>query len=538
MASWVDFNSGTSPFQTAIVLSLLFLLLVIATDLIDGHIQRRRLRGIPLIDDGSRLSPVLRWTRSKWDLKAAYSHAYQTYTKQGLPWAARLPHNGYCVILPWESSRGWRNLPRDHVSFMHMVNVVNGMDYHHSDVTAQLPVDAIYKYSNRESSLRQFEETFLRSLSDFLPGTFPIGENNAWYEVNTMEAMFRMMMKVAASFLIGPEFATDDDFVTLTLSYTSQINAVTTAVYSYPRILRPLVWQMAPACRGIRSSIAALKKKLIPEIRARVNRARSGEKKEGLSLLDVLIDTALQQDNFECDARSAEAARMVDQLAQHTMFFFFDAAGPIAMLTSLMLYRIMATPIHAAPLRAEIKEALNATGSEWRFEILSRMPRLESFSREVLRLHVPLVWSLGRQILKPVTIKSLELTFQPGDLIATPVFFMHTDPDLYPDATTFDPDRFFDPVSKKCVPRAATATDTYLTFGQGTCACPGRTLGMRAVLITLAEILMRYEVEFADGRQDFPSNVLTSGFNMCDPTVMMRIRKREFIKNSVNATNP
>lgn len=159
-----------------------------------------------------------------------------------------------------------------------------------------------------------------------------------WYEANTSNAMFSMVTKVAASFIIGPEFATDNDFIHQDLSYMFQINATTAAIYSYPRIVRPLVWQFAPACRALRSIIIALKKRLIPEIRARVSLARSGEKNGKFSLLNVLIDTVIEQNIFRRDGGCEEEERVVDQLAQHTMFFFFDAAGPIASVATIMLY--------------------------------------------------------------------------------------------------------------------------------------------------------------------------------------------------------
>ncbi|BCR91043.1 cytochrome P450 [Aspergillus chevalieri] len=338
--------------------------------------------------------------------------------------------------------------------------------------------------------------------------------------------MFDMMAKVAASFIIGPEFATDNDFIQQALSYMFQINATTAAIYSYPRIVRPLAWQFAPACRALRSAIISLKKRLIPEIRARVIRARSGEKDGKFSMLDVLIETAIEQNVLRRDGWCKEEERAVDQLAQHTMFFFFDAAAPIASVATIMLYRIMTSPEYAPLLREETSKALKASGGEWSSEILSSMPRLESYTREVLRIHVPLVWGPSRQVLKPLTINSLKLILRPGDLITVPALFTHTDPDLYPDAMEFDPNRFYDSASEKCVPRVTTTTDTFLSFGHGTCACPGRTLAMKAVQILFAKMLLLYEVEFADGRKDFPANVLTPGFNLQDPTVMMRVKWR------------
>lgn len=94
MASLIEIGAVGFPrysmslFLAAVVLSLLLFFLVVGTDYIDGWSKRKSLGEIPVIDDGSCLSPRLRWTRSNWNMAEVYEKAYQSVR---LPQSHSLP---------------------------------------------------------------------------------------------------------------------------------------------------------------------------------------------------------------------------------------------------------------------------------------------------------------------------------------------------------------------------------------------------------------------------------------------------------------
>lgn len=69
----VDIGISTGP--VVIVLVLLFGLAVVGSDSLDGWWQKRALRGIPIVDEGSYMRPKLRWKR--FDAEKEYARAYQ-----------------------------------------------------------------------------------------------------------------------------------------------------------------------------------------------------------------------------------------------------------------------------------------------------------------------------------------------------------------------------------------------------------------------------------------------------------------------------
>ena len=66
---------GISAGTTVIALVLLLGFIVVASDYLDGWRQKRALRGIPIIDEGSYMRPLLRWKR--FDAEKEYARAYQ-----------------------------------------------------------------------------------------------------------------------------------------------------------------------------------------------------------------------------------------------------------------------------------------------------------------------------------------------------------------------------------------------------------------------------------------------------------------------------
>ena len=93
----------------------------------------------------------------------------------------------------------------------------------------------------------------------------------------------------------------------------------------------------------------------------------------------------------------------------------------------------------------------------------------------------------------------------------------------------FDGYRFYDAASSTCTARVLTASDTFLSWGQGSALCPGRALAITTVQILFAKMLLNYDVKFAGQRKEYPPNAVVKGANLTDCTVRMHIRRRKKI---------
>lgn len=145
-----------------------------------------------------------------------------------------------------------------------------------------------------------------------------------------------------------------------------------------------------------------------------------------------------------------------------------------------------------------------ATGLSWALERLTRHPALlakavraardtddeylDAIARETLRIR-PVVFDVGRVLKEPVELAGYRLPA--GVMVVPGMVMVHADPQLYPHADRFDPDRMLG---------ATPSPSTYLPFGGGNRRCLGATFAMVEMRVVLREILRRVELETTSSR--------------------------------------
>jgi cytochrome P450 len=116
----------------------------------------------------------------------------------------------------------------------------------------------------------------------------------------------------------------------------------------------------------------------------------------------------------------------------------------------------------------------------------ARLPMLDAVVKETLRLW-PVVTDINRVLAKPMELGGYELPARTN--IAASSAILHYDPDLYPDAETFRPERFLE---RRFGPHE------YLPFGGGERMCPGSHFSVFELKVVLATLLTRYRYTLLD----------------------------------------
>ncbi|GAB2567427.1 cytochrome P450 [Kribbella endophytica] len=155
-----------------------------------------------------------------------------------------------------------------------------------------------------------------------------------------------------------------------------------------------------------------------------------------------------------------------------------------------------------------------ATALAWAFHELARMPaeltaaqqaadegddeRLEAITKESMRLH-PVVYQVGRRVTETVDLAGYRLPR--GTTIMAAIGLVHGDPENYPAAAEFRPDRFLseDP----------PAAGTWIPFGGGARRCIGAGFTVLEATEILRAVLTRYDVRPVDAAPETatPRNV-------------------------------
>jgi hypothetical protein len=162
-----------------------------------------------------------------------------------------------------------------------------------------------------------------------------------------------------------------------------------------PAPLRKLFWYLSPWGFRVRRVIKHLKAFIIPEIKQTIADWRTNDRERSqdrYTLLRAMLDLKEERGQIARDATAMtkeEEERQINIFSDEVMFTAFDSAGPVACLVTQLLFESIQNPSLTEGLRAEISKALADNGGEWSVQVMSSLPRLESFTRETLRVDGP-----------------------------------------------------------------------------------------------------------------------------------------------------
>lgn len=197
-------------------------------------------------------------------------------------------------------------------------------------------------------------------------------------------------------------------------------------------------------------------------------------------------------------------------------------------------------PAYIDELRSEIATVLQAHNGQWSKRALADMPKLDSVFAESQRLNPVATMASPKPVTNPngiTTPSGLHLRY--GTYMATLSYPILHDPDLYPEPETFHPFRFAERAEaaekqnlkiEKASQGWTSVTKTYTAFGMGKHACPGRFFASNTLKVTLAYVLMNYDIEHVSER---PAN-FTFGFGLLPPfkgTIKVKRRKQSLHKS-------
>ena len=148
--------------------------------------------------------------------------------------------------------------------------------------------------------------------------------------------------------------------------------------------------------------------------------------------------------------------------------------------------------------RARIEAQSVLQGRAANGEDVAKLPFIRMIADEALRLYPPAAM-LSRTALKDDTLCGRKI--HAGDTVIIPIYALHRNRLLWPEADHFRPERFAD---KKAIQRYA-----YLPFGDGPRICIGASFALQEVVIILATLLSRFKFTPVKGRDPKPVMIIT-----------------------------
>jgi cytochrome P450 len=176
-------------------------------------------------------------------------------------------------------------------------------------------------------------------------------------------------------------------------------------------------------------------------------------------------------------------------LTDEATILVIAASESPAKTLALIHFYLMNNPLKLRKLRQELKDSMSNSHKIPSLSKLESLPYMSAVVKEGLRLHGGITARSSR-VAPNEALQYKEWTIPPGTPVSTSSVFIHRNPEIFPDPLDFKPERWLEKST------AARRLDHYLVaFGKGTRNCIGLNLGSAEIYITLAHVIINFEME-------------------------------------------
>jgi cytochrome P450 len=161
-----------------------------------------------------------------------------------------------------------------------------------------------------------------------------------------------------------------------------------------------------------------------------------------------------------------------------------------AKVLSLIMYHLLSDRGILENVHHEVKPLLASPENGHLLHNLEQLPYLSAVIKEGLRLHGGIVARSQRVAREPLQYGNYAIP--PGTPLSTSSYFIHRNPDIFPEPSKFDPRRWLECHSQHELDRHL------VVFGRGTRNCVGKNLGQAELYMTLAALISKFDMRLFD----------------------------------------
>ncbi|TEB19829.1 cytochrome P450 [Coprinellus micaceus] len=317
--------------------------------------------------------------------------------------------------------------------------------------------------------------------------------------------------------LMEPSTGRNPEYLNIQEMWTIQIAVAANLLCITPDWLKPIVGRLMPG----HASEKRAKQILAPLIQKRLAKhVALGGNWEGKpnDLITWLIDNASPED------------LNLDVINAKVMLINFASIHTTSLTSTNTLFDLAARPEYIAPLRAEIEEVVAAHG--WTKDAMARLVKLDSFMKESSRLGGVATMAMRRKAYKDFVFSN-GMVIPQGMSVCVASGPIQLDSDYYEDPMEFRGFRFVELRGKEAAGleslqhQMVSLDPTYMLFGYGRNACPGRFFAVNEVKALLAHIILNYDFKIPGDSRVVPEPIWFSGGRNSNPTAEILFRKRK-----------
>ncbi|KAG5734266.1 hypothetical protein E4T56_gene20567 [Termitomyces sp. T112] len=259
---------------------------------------------------------------------------------------------------------------------------------------------------------------------------------------------------------------------------------------------------------GVHMSIARVAELLDPVIEAKAEKSAADSQESPEDLLGLLLK----------EAQGSE--RWLSNLARRLMAINFAGMHTTSTTFIQAILHLAESPDYALGLREEV-EALTLVHG-WTINSLKEMKKIERFLTESQRIN-PLGAVLMQRVVRKRFTFSDGTSVPVGTTLGVAVTPVHHDSRNYPAGGEFRP---FGDNDKQMPPTELQKEATFLAFGQGRHACPGRFFASLEMKLLLAQLVLLFDLKMPESSPHRPDNVWIGSTCIPNPSAKVLVRRR------------
>ncbi|CAI6099014.1 unnamed protein product [Clonostachys chloroleuca] len=375
-------------------------------------------------------------------------------------------------------------------------------------------------------------------------------DTETWKPLDLKDTMRTIINRSASRFVVGLPLCRDDGYLNSSLNSIESIVSAAGALGIMPSFIRPLLGRL--------STYTALKRlesrcrTVLQDRFAHIAKNPDDRSQDPVDLLQRMLRVASVNRPEEMNVPS-----MIRRLVMANLGFIFQAgfAG-----TNVIRNILESDPKHDTIniLREEAQRFRDASGGDpshlWTRSNISRMIFADSAARETLRIHTFTSRAMVRQVMVDGLHSDTGMPLPRGSLLSFVSQPMHTDPDHFPDPHSYEPFRFVKLRNEEDIrakeasqqpdqndefadkarndaggnwnPHAFISTARLLIFGRGRTSCPGRFLVEFQLKILIYNLMLNYDIRFADEIDQRPTNIWICEFLFPRKGVKILVKRR------------
>lgn len=474
---------------------------------------------------------------------------YSKYSKCGLPFLLHEPSFKKEVMIPPEQIK-WFSTQSDSVlSSTEIRKERHAVRYLHIGVEFDTTVFFLERFIGETltKNLDKLQKPLVEEISEKTDEIFGVDEHQ-WKTLNVYNTLQDIILPAMSRVFFGLPLGRDSKFLKSFKHYVLAMGVGTIVIGQLPRIFKGLLVPLFNV--PLRFYRAKTMKTLVPMVERQLIETQNAT----ASLHEEKYDLISQSARVSAKLSAIRNVADPSMIAEWILLLGFAALSSTIIQASNLLLDIISSSseTQALELIREEAAALLQCDDDWiNPGNFRKMILCDSAIRETARYHPILIKGLTKEVVRPGGLDLPDGTHIPrGGWLGVPVLGLHLDERFYPNPEKYDPFRSVKAKRERENAQikedgggertkvsfndldAGQPTSTYVGFGYGRHACPGRWFAVQLLKILLAHITLNYEIE-ATGPQ--PKTKVIGDAALPPTSATIRVRRRKQKGNMANA---